>query len=120
MEKKNESVVPKDDKSFHILCECRSPEHMITVSQYNDGDEHDDAHLGHCVIQTSMNHYLPWYRRIWVAMKYVFKAEYNNYTETIVDIEKLRIITSELYDLRPEDKRPTKESIQRKHSIEVL
>lgn len=90
------------DLKYFIQCECKSQEHMISVMQFNGDHIADDNKLGHCVVSMSMNHYLPWYKRMWVGFKYVIGFTEIHYTETIVDVRKLKKIVSELQDERPE------------------
>lgn len=89
------------DLKYIIQCECSSPEHVISVMQFNGDDIADDNKLGHCIVSTSMNHYMPWYRRLWTATKFVFGNTGIHYAETIVDVRKLKKIVSELKDERP-------------------
>ena len=90
------------DLKFFIQCECRSQEHIISVMQFNGDHVADDNKLGQCIVSTSMNHYMPWYKRLWTATKFVFGGTDIHYTETIVDVRKLKKIVSELKDERPE------------------
>lgn len=56
------------DRTEIFHCECFSPEHMLIVSTY--GGEHDTASM--FIVQVTADNHLPWYKRIGLAVKYIF------------------------------------------------
>lgn len=54
-------------------CACHSKEHLIAF-EYVPDDNLLSTHI-------SLNHYLPWYKRIVVAFKYVFSIKRNGHSD---------------------------------------
>jgi len=52
------------DHYLYVECECRSPEHVIRLNY--------DDYYGDLSIFTQMNHDRPWWKRVWVGIKYMF------------------------------------------------
>lgn len=66
-----------------IECECLDPSHLMYI-QY-------DSYYDEIIINNQMNHYLPWYKRIYVAIKFIFKLKnkYNSHWDcTMINEEK--------------------------------
>lgn len=76
----------------YFECSCHSPTHHFTIKDICDIDgKYDEGPY----IQIHMANYLPWHKRLWVAVKYVFghKSKYGEYDEIILkesDLFKLR------------------------------
>ena len=70
----------------YMECQCMSPEHLVKFHlDLEDGDLCLDFHLAN---------WLPWYKRIWVAIKYIFgyTSKYGHFDELIFkdqDVDKL-------------------------------
>ena len=54
----------------HLDCCCGSPQH--TLRFVLDFDTFGDDEIPTIYTDVQMAHYLPWYKRIWVAIKYIF------------------------------------------------
>ncbi len=71
----------------YMECACMSPEHLIKFYvDVEDGDVCLDVHLAN---------WIPWYKRIWRAVKYVFgyKSKYGDFDSVILkDEDVLKII----------------------------
>lgn len=95
------------NKEFIIRCDCREMrEHSIHVAQYNMGSEYDDANIGQCVINMSMESYLPWYKRVWVGFKYMFNStDHLQFIDTVVDVEVLKELVQQLDDNRTDEQK---------------
>lgn len=52
----------KEFKAEFFECSCKTPNHVIMVSRSEDG----------LWLQVQLNQYNRWYKRIWLAIKYVF------------------------------------------------
>jgi hypothetical protein len=50
----------------HFECQCSTFDHLFRMSL--DPDD------GTVVLTARLNHFLPWYRRVWTAVRYVFKT----------------------------------------------
>ena len=82
------------DKVIHLDCDCHSPEHIIRYSlwawDYNDRPE--------MFVEVQAGHYLPWYKRIWPAIKYMFGIPGLDWHEAIIrpqDVDKLTSMLEE-------------------------
>ena len=79
----------KDTREIEI-CQCNNLEHQIFF-QFDPDDGYNDS----LYINVALNHYYPWYKRIWTGLKYVlgYKCRYGNYDEIILDrkqVERIR------------------------------
>jgi len=58
-------------KTEYFDCCCSAPDHtlrfMYDTTEFNEG-----AELPTIYTEVMMSHYLPWHKRIWVAIKYLF------------------------------------------------
>lgn len=84
-------------KYEHFDCACSDIAH--TIRFYSDADP-DYEEFG---LEVALNHYLPWYKRVWVAVKYVFgfKADYGQYDSWILDSNDRKRLR-ELMDWKPD------------------
>jgi len=66
----------------YFECMCHSPEHVLRVEIDEDFK---------CVVFTTyLDHYLPWYKRIIVAIRYVLgfePSQYGHFSETLLKDE---------------------------------
>jgi len=69
----------------YINCKCSSFSHTIRVADI-DYEPLKPA----VVIEVKLNHEIPWYKRILVAIRYVFRLESNEYSETILEREQMQ------------------------------
>jgi len=111
-EEENENVdnvklytTPRDFfESFYVPCECYNPEHAMMVSYYDDGialftkEDMDDPDkflpLPELTFNLQLSPYLGFFKRIWVAIKYVFGVDYRrgHWNSCMVDEEHARMI----------------------------
>ncbi len=61
-----------------LVCECGDPSHQLVFS-YDDGDEE-------VYVSVLLNPNHPWYKRLWVALKYIFghRSIYGDFDEVIL------------------------------------
>ncbi len=74
-------------ETLYVECACGSPEHLLKF-QYHP-DEEDPA----LYTSTFLSHWLPWYKRAWVAFKYVFKIgseRYGHFDCTLIEEKDLQ------------------------------
>lgn len=76
------------DKYFYIHCGCFSMTHDIRVSFWKE-EIYRDEDANHSGDTFYIHYYLPtgkWYKRIWLALKYVFgfRSEFGEFGETIM------------------------------------
>lgn len=91
-----------NQKTF--ICECKSLEHQITFRYFDDEDM--------LYVSTHLITHKNIFKRIWVAIKYIFgyKSRYGNWDEFIFepnDIDKLNIIIREIKKNRTNRDTPT-------------
>lgn len=60
----------------YLDCQCDHPGHVVRFT-YDPDD-------GDLYIQARMSNYLPWYKRIWVGLKFVFGISDQHYAEVLV------------------------------------
>jgi len=67
----------------YVDCQCSDFNHVIRFVL----DEKD----GELWLEVRMNHWEPWYKRVWNAVKYVFKKDvaYGHYDVTMLRVEDL-------------------------------
>lgn len=88
------------DVKICLTCECGDPtDHVVYLSQDNDNDW-GDYKIGHCLISTSLNHCLPFWKRIVLGFKYILGIDntYIFYTETVLKVKDLKDAVSQLKD----------------------
>ena len=74
-------------------CDCTDSDHVIRVETDHDADWEE------CVISTQLAPLHPWYKRIWVAVKYVFNPHGGNYShwhDTILNLDSTRELRDQL------------------------
>lgn len=81
------SVINKDD-IIHLKCTCGSSRHAVEVAIWRK-DPTLSGDVDFFYINTAMCHYLPWYKRLWVATLYVLGIDntYTDYKETVITKE---------------------------------
>ena len=82
-----------------LICKCHSPEHQILFRWWGD-DENGEVYM-----EVLLNPEYIWWKRIWVAIKYIFgyKCKYGMFDEVILnkkDIPKLEKIVEYLKKTR--------------------
>ena len=83
--------VPSPMQNQYFECCCNSDEH--TLKFVYDPDD------GEVYTSTFIRHWRPWWKRVWVAMKYVFgyTSKYGHFDCTIIrfdDLERLQELIS--------------------------
>jgi len=74
--------------SGYIQCECHMPNHSFLLSL-----DKEDASLS---LSVQLNHFLPWYKRIWVAVQYIFGRKpgvYYDWDSVILKDEGIKVIS---------------------------
>lgn len=69
-------------KTLYIECDCGSFNHLTRFGYFEDDNEF-------VYLNTQLNHYLPWYKRLWIAINYLFAREVEqcNYTESCISVD---------------------------------
>lgn len=67
-------------KTKYVECHCTFPEHLCRFS-------FDDEHF--IYLDVNLSTYLPWWRRIWEAIKYIFGSQRCGWAEILLDEEKI-------------------------------
>ena len=77
-------------KVFTFKCDCRDNTHNTKVLVDKDNDE--------VLLYASLNHYLPWYKRLLPAVKYLFGIDntFVQYTETYMNVEEYKKVLNEI------------------------
>lgn len=74
----------------YFECLCESNEHLVRVNYFVDEFEEDGIY-----VDIHLNSYEPWYKRIWLSLKYIFgyNCKYGHWDSWILkraDAEKFR------------------------------
>ncbi len=93
---------PFDLQREVFFCECSDPSHIFefvfSIWDY-DPTKEDKLGIGNCEVyfQAQLNHYLPWYKRFWLSVKYVLgfypKPGYSHWDGSLLrmkDVIRLR------------------------------
>lgn len=111
-----------ESKAFIVRCHCGDArEHSIHIHQWNTGDASDDSEIGMCSINLSMDIRIPWYKRVWVGLKYMFGyTDHMHYMDTMVDVDVLKDVVSSLDDNRTDSQKAEAKSQRSWTNFEVL
>jgi hypothetical protein len=66
-------TVKHDDIKVFLSCDCSSAEHTIVVQVYDWGNEM--PYGPDFIVNIQAVNYLPIYKRVWAALKYIFGAD---------------------------------------------
>ena len=90
----SENNIDIDDfpKNYYFKCECGTPDHIFIVSHdmFVWRDDPDTVEVEEDIyVHTGMNHYLPWYKRLVIAFKYILGIDNTNciYSESYINVE---------------------------------
>lgn len=89
-----------------LKCHCGDDrEHLITFKFYDEDKDWNDF----VIANAALNHYLPWYKRFTIALKYLFGIDntFCHYVESIYDkktVVKLRDWLDEVIPLMDDKK----------------
>ncbi len=76
-------------KTKYIECECHSFHHVGRFI-WHEKEEGLDWDVDELYFDFALISYLPWYKRIWAAIRYIFKVDDCNYDCLIMDKEKVK------------------------------
>lgn len=79
----------RNDNFHRFECSCGSFDHNVRFEV--------DEDMGHISISVPLNHWLPWWKRLWLAVKYVFKRteRYGHYDTVMLsphDYDRIRAL----------------------------
>jgi hypothetical protein len=76
-------------KNHYVECECHSVEHVVRYTFYPDDALYDPADRL-VYVTMFLNQYRSFWKRIWVAIKYVFgyKCKYGHFDCTMVNVDE--------------------------------
>lgn len=91
-------ILMKDlDIKEAFFCKCMSPEHLL-AAYVTTFPKHGDKDF---YFSMQLNHYRPWYRRIWPAIKYIFGNTSIGWAETLIspdDLNRLKQLIQQYED----------------------
>lgn len=92
-------------KTKYVDCECISPMHVVQFIWFEeDWDKNDKHAYRYIYLHVHTNHFLPWYKRLVYAFRYVFKMERNEgYTDVVLGEDKIKEIKDFLNGLGTKD-----------------
>jgi len=62
-------------KTKYFECDCGSYMHNLRVVWFQDEWMKENNCEKELYVDIHLNHYLPWYKRVWTALRYIFKKE---------------------------------------------
>lgn len=83
----------QNDWQYHYVeCDCRDDAHLFKLV-YVPGDNYG---VGNVCLSVQMNQYLPWYKRVWQALRYVFGAEsrFGHWDTTCMEPDRVQALHS--------------------------
>ena len=103
---------------FIVTCECGdSTDHVVHIAQWDYDSEYSDANLGQCLISTRLDPRAFWYKRVWIALKYIFNKGAYQYMDTTVDVQVLKDVVNQLQDTRTEEQKEQARLDKRKITV---
>lgn len=64
------------DGEEYFTCACGSFDHTLRfVLDLDRSDDKDHIALPSIFTEMQMNHYLPWYKRVWLGIKFIFGTD---------------------------------------------
>jgi hypothetical protein len=73
-----------EQKQEHFHCDCHSLTHIARVTVWED-----DTFPPEVYFDVAVNHYIPWYKRLPLAIKYLFGIRDMDYTSVALTDESL-------------------------------
>lgn len=83
-----------------FVCDCEDLSHQFIITYCNDTDAPSIS------VQVKLTTWLPWYKRLWVAIKYLFRpgeCRFGEYDEVLLkrsDAVRLQNVVNRLKDLK--------------------
>jgi len=87
------------DGIHYFECACGGLPHLLKIGfvEWNDGEIGPELELNLCI-----NHYGPWYKRVWRAVKYAFGMKDADYDCCLInnpkELQRLLILVTEAYE----------------------
>lgn len=74
------------DSELFVRCDCGDPDHMLVFDTWHWDEGDVDSY-----VSFSLSHGVPWYKRVWYALKYVFtgKTTKHWWPEVVLTREKV-------------------------------
>lgn len=75
-------MLSNKQKTIYLECGCGGFGHLARIAYFEDD-------LEYAYLNMQLNHYLPWYKRIWYAINYVIGREVDqcNYVENCMSVD---------------------------------
>lgn len=77
----------KNNDSLYLECDCGDHNHLFKLTYYEDGGCEPTV-----VMSVQLNQWHPWYRRLWLALRYVcgYESDYGHWDCTSLEPETMR------------------------------
>lgn len=84
----------------YIECECDSGEHVLRVTAESEQDEWGWPPLN---VEVFLVHWRPWYKRVWVAIRYVFgyKSRFGHFDTICINREQAEKLVTVIRSVYP-------------------
>lgn len=95
------------NEEYIIRCECGDKtDHVIHIAQYDIGEDCGDDSMGQCVVSLRLDPRAFWYKRVWLAFKYIFGiGNHYQYVDTYIDVQSLKEVAESLKDTRSDERK---------------
>jgi hypothetical protein len=85
------------DRIEYFLCDCGSREHLM-VAEIIDWTSPDLPKEYELMFSLQLNHYLPWYKRVWFGIKYIFGIKLQTWYDVVLIQKKDAELLKDLVD----------------------
>jgi hypothetical protein len=83
--------------TYYIECECTSFDHLVRLNWFEDHNVTTIQDIdGWVYLEVKLSHYIPWYKRIWGAVKYVFGKDELTYCDTMISVNEAKRVVASL------------------------
>ena len=82
----------QDHPIRYIECSCQDSQHVTRFSWWRWENDLNDTYWDELCIETQLNLVYPWYKRVWLGIKYIFgyQCKYGHWYEATFQKEEVK------------------------------
>lgn len=83
---------PEERPVEYLECICCDVNHVTQFAWWRDETDDDDPYWDELSIETQLNPRHSWYKRIWLALKYIFgyQCRYGHWSEATLQVDEVK------------------------------